>query len=543
MGRRVIEHNDWSGGEFGRLEPWRARPNQFTGTNMLVYRTGELGVRPGLRNVTPTAGDDINQAAQSFMLTRAPVGSGGSVQVMWGRGAAVYRFNPSAIPVSQSFIGSMNADPTALVDTVWLGQTVFLVRPNSSGGLAAYKVEGTTLTPLSNSPSGYSIAFFGDRLVIARNTTPINNIVYNGLTAGVSDFNVWPAANTIPIGDPGQVFKLMTQRGHLVISKQHTGHWILTGQIGVNETLRQAVTNVQGPDAYQSLGRSQNGLIWFADTSGVSGHPMSFDGTRMESVDNLDINELATGIGTFTQSNAAIPFASDDDTGVLIHAKTPGTGASQQQSLLLSNGIWTQHNFPVNFNIAQGTSLPFQYRQDPGSGTAETLNSTDSFILCDGGSGIAPAQFYGWTPRMDRPGSETHEANTCPERAGDDSDEQVTGNWTSSEQHLSDADEFMVQGVIVDFRSWDTGGSLTNHWDLQVDCLRTYNNDSPITSLKGSWDEAGSLSSTGGTLKREVIMFGDQGYGNGYQLKFTNCRGVAFQRVQVIIDTVKFRGI
>jgi len=47
--KRIIEHRDWSGGEFGRQEPWAAPQNSFTGTNMMVYRTGELGVRPDSR--------------------------------------------------------------------------------------------------------------------------------------------------------------------------------------------------------------------------------------------------------------------------------------------------------------------------------------------------------------------------------------------------------------------------------------------------------------------------------------------------------------
>lgn len=546
MARRVIEHNDWSGGEFGRAEAWRARMNQFTGTNMLVYRTGELGVRPGLRDVTPTTGVGANVNGQTFLITRAPTASGGSVKIIFGINDDIYTFNPSATSISADLIGTTNAAPTSLCDSVWLGTRVYFVQPNGTPG--AYQIDGTTLTALTNSPTGNSITQFGDRLVIARNSgQPVNNLHYNGLTTGVSDFTKWTVgtdnSNLIPVGDAGNIFKLITQRGHLVIAKQHTGHWIITGQLGVSEQLRQQVTNIQGPDAYQSMGRSQNGLLWFADTSGISGHPMAFDGTQMVSIDHLDISEVATGLGTFTQANAAIPFASDDDTGVLIHAKTPSTGTAQQQSLLLSDNVWTSHNFPVQLNIAQGTSLPYQFRQDPGAGTAETLNSTDSFILTDGGSGSVPPKFYGWTPRMDRPGSETVLANACPERAGDASSAQVSGNWTSAEMHLQDADEFMVQGVVVDFRSWNTGGSLTNHWDLQVDCLRPYDNDSPITSLTGAWDEVGVLSSTAGTLKRQVIMFGDQGYGNGYQLRFTNCRGVAFQRVQVILDTVKFRGV
>lgn len=542
MARQVLEHSDWSGGEFGRLQPWRAKANQFTGTNMLVYRTGELGVRPGLKEVTPTAGAGANVAGQIFMIQRNST-QFSSTQILFGVGDDIYRFDPSLTVRTADLTGTLPAAPNSLCDTVWYGTAVYLVTRNTTPG--AFQIIGNTLTSLTNSPNGNSISLLGDRLVIAQSGASNSHILrYNGLTAGVSDFTVWTATNTIPVGDTASIFKLLNQRSHLVIAKQHAGHYILTGNPGVNESLRQVVTNIQGPEAYQGMGRSQNGLIWFADVAGRSGHPMSFDGTQMVTDDHLNVSQTASNLGTFNESNAAIPFASDDDTGVLLHNRTPsGTLTSEQKSLFLSDNVWTQHNFPVPFQIAAGTSLPYQYLQNPTSTLSSDLQSTDTFILTDGGSSSTVPKFYGWTPRLDRPGSETVVEGGAPERAGDASTAQVSGNWTSAEIHLPDADEFMVKGVIVDFRSWNTGGSLTNHFDLEVDCLRRYDNTSPLTSLKGSWDETGVLSSTGGTLKREVFLFGEQGLGNGYQLKFTNCRGIAFQRVQVIIETTDFRGI
>ncbi len=540
MARRIIEHADWTGGEFGRLEPWRARANQFTGTNMLVYRTGELGVRPGLKDVTPTAGGGFNVAGQIFMFNRhSSSGTGLGTSVLFGINDDLYAFNPSQTIRTTATIGTLSAAPSSLCDTVWYGRRLYIITPNSG----AYQVDADTLTALTNSPNGNSIALLGDRLVIAQTGASSHILRYNGLTAGVSDFTVWTATNTIPVGDAASIFKLMNQRSHLVISKQHTGHWVLTGNPGVNEALRQAVTNVQGPEAYQGLGRAQNGLIWFADVSGRSGHPMSFDGTQMVAYDHLNVTQISSGLGTFTESNAAIPFSSDDDTGLLLHTQTPTSGTADHKDLFLSDNVWSQHNFPVQLHIAQGVALPYQYYQNPANPVTGQLRSTDTFVFTDGGSQLVAPKFYAWSPRLDRPGSETVNDNTCPERAGDVSSAQVAGNWTSAEIHLPDADEFMVQGVIVDFRSWNTGGSLTNHFDLEIECLRRYDNTSPNTSLKGSWDEVGALSSTAGTLKREVFMFGEQGLGNGYQLKFTNVRGIAFQRIQVILDTTNFRGI
>ena len=56
MQRRVIKYENFRGGEYGRVEAWNAPPNSWTGQNMIVYRTGELGVRPGLKNISPSSG-------------------------------------------------------------------------------------------------------------------------------------------------------------------------------------------------------------------------------------------------------------------------------------------------------------------------------------------------------------------------------------------------------------------------------------------------------------------------------------------------------
>ncbi len=42
---------DFSGGEFGQLGPTGARPNMFTGSNVMVYKDGSVGPRPGVIQV------------------------------------------------------------------------------------------------------------------------------------------------------------------------------------------------------------------------------------------------------------------------------------------------------------------------------------------------------------------------------------------------------------------------------------------------------------------------------------------------------------
>src|SRR5688572_10351760 len=53
--RKIIEYSDFSGGEFGILEPWRAPPGTWTGKNVVQYDNGSLGPRNGLVEVPLSA--------------------------------------------------------------------------------------------------------------------------------------------------------------------------------------------------------------------------------------------------------------------------------------------------------------------------------------------------------------------------------------------------------------------------------------------------------------------------------------------------------
>ena len=57
--RKVISYDDFSGGDYGILEPWRAPPGTWTGKNMVLYDDGGLGPRNGMFEV-PLSGDTTN---------------------------------------------------------------------------------------------------------------------------------------------------------------------------------------------------------------------------------------------------------------------------------------------------------------------------------------------------------------------------------------------------------------------------------------------------------------------------------------------------
>jgi hypothetical protein len=157
--------------------------------------------------------------------------------------------------------------------------------------------------------------------------------------------------------------------------------------------------------------------------------------------------------------------------------------------------------------------------------------------LCDGGAAGAAPNFYVWDPTLDTPGIE----GGSQSRAGDDSSTALSGTLTFPEWWSQDAAEVYVRSVIVDFKSYNTGSATNNHFDLTVNALRRYQAGAAQASTTQSWDQAAASSSASGTLRREIIGYGEQGMGNGAQLAFTNVRGIAIERVTMILESQPVR--
>lgn len=566
MARRVEEHKDFTGGDWGRREAWNAAPNQFSATNMVLYRTGELGVRPGIRDVTPISG--VTPVAGSLIALSACAPSAannvGYIQNVGGT-VSFKRFQPTR---GNGGVTTLTNNFAAGVDhyNYFVGSLLYI----AAGVSGVYQASGTTLT-LLNGVDAKGITQYGDRLVINDYNAANNNILrYNGLTAGVSDFTSWPALNVIPVGNRTEFAMLLNQRTHLMIG-QPQGLYMITGALGVSENLRQVAATTKGPGAsslYTQGVLDNNELVWYFSDPNFS--PMVWDGANYKEYVDTRIPWTQGNSGIFSsmvtnQQPGIATFPATDDTGVFYLCPgdtNVGVTNYNAKALIRYNGAWTYHEF--NTRVAgqplESAVQPLRTYAlpDPGISQATTAPGfaaevpADQFIMCAQTSSGIP-KFYSLLFGLDRPGYSYPQDGTGysangrgyydMEQAGDNSDEQVTGNVTFAEMHVKDADEIQVQGVIVDFRSWDTNGTLDNHFDVQVDCLRPYDNDSPITSLKGSWNEDTDHSSTAGTIKRRVFMFGDQGYGNGYQVKFTNIRGVALTRYQVIFEASKLRGV
>lgn len=527
MGRKTYEYRDFSGGDYGRLEAWRAPKNSFSALNMLVYRTGELGVRPGVRNVSPSG----LASGAVLGISRSSKTDG----VAFVQGDRLRSFVPRRNNTLVTYTNLFTATPDIAGLHYLDGNTLYITA--RLAGVYSANVNSSVLTQLNASPDGNLIAKYGDRIVVGNLFSNNSALRYNGTTAGVSDLTVWPAGNIIPIGEPGGLVNgIWAQRSHLLIAKDE-GLFVLTGVPGVNESVRQTSSHGRG----QIEDVDVNGTGWGVERS----TPISYNGASFRPFPDQLIPPRLMGTAAFYE----------EAPGVLYLGSSPsGASVGPSPALLYHHGVWTKHSFNIRAfrTVAQAAvALTGTVVADPGVNTADstallaTQRDVNMFVLTDTAVAAVP-KFYSWVPGLDRPGAEMTDALLDPynsERAGDDSSSQVTGSVTFPEQRSDDGSDIQVQGVRVDFRKWNTGGALTNHFDLAVSTLHSYETPGTVSSVTASWDEAGSLASTSGTLQSRYFGFGDQGRGVGFQLSMTNIRGIAIQRIQVIAESYPSRGL
>jgi hypothetical protein len=98
--------------------------------------------------------------------------------------------------------------------------------------------------------------------------------------------------------------------------------------------------------------------------------------------------------------------------------------------------------------------------------------------------------------------------------------------------------------VTVEFKSYNTGASANNHFDLTVTATRRFTLPSGTPTadkVSGTYtyDEAGSALGSTGAVKNRTIHFttGDQGRGGGYFFTLANLKGVAITRIMVRLQT------
>lgn len=493
-----VSFKDFSVGEFGSIGLFHAPPGSFHGADMLRAPQGYIYPRPGTKSY-PTTGLP-NGVSVGLGWTGVP---GRDLWTIIGN--TVYQRDSSSFAAAWVGVsGTLSVTPNELVS--WVEATagiVYLLVPND--GL--YRLDLATGAPgtltkiaaVTSAMAGRAIAIWGNRLMIG-GWSPGYRVYYSE----ANDFSTWPAGNYFDVGAAPQVRFLGQQRQHLAIALQSGEWWVMNGSTPATGTLRQIV-HPQG--TWHFWGNMAtvipNDQLYLVPNQGT--WPAVFDGVDVQEYRHLGFSGPA---GNVAGEQNVVPLHLRNEVG-FICAK-PG---ERGQGMLFIDGTWQY--VTIGGNIASGVATDGQ----------------GMVFLHDGGGASAKDQVYRLNVKTegglaDQPGG----AKSGTARGDADSSTPVNAwfelpGWFDEEGY-----EWMVRQVVVHIRKFNIGGGVNNEVQMVVDAHQ-HEESGLVSSATYSWTEPTTSGTSGGTRDRIVFNVGDQGNGQGFQLRFPKIVGVGVVEV------------
>jgi len=499
MGERhgdAIVFRDWSGGEFGILDPGvagRSEKQMFTGDNVLRYRTGLLGPRPGLKTVTFTSPPD-----------GTPLGSGttssGSLWVLTqtGGGYEVREWNPDTGVVGSAYSGSLPAAVPFAIKTEVANGTGSWISVPSAG---VYKLNHTSdaASLVDTDPAGFVITQYGLRAVA--NTG--SRLWYSN----ANDPDTWGAASYLDLSGFSISFMAPFRDGMIVGTAGGIFH-ILTGVLGATTVVRELSRGGSPVSPFHAL-RVADDKVWFYNQA--EPYPSMFNGAIHQRFDYLTNETVPTA-----SFNGKLPFRNMQP--------TTWAGTNDWFTYGLQNG----HSFQNDVL----TMHTFSSLSDTGLGSVTDLG-THHLLLDSNGTGD-PLTAYRFAPGLkDRPAF----VGDDYAQPGDGSDTPLNGVYFQTPEWWEDAGhQVRVSQVIVDFVAWDTGTVDSAYFEITLDMLHrtgaaatkfgssVVGLDEPVSSFTTS------AAGTPGRIEKNMT----EGYGAGFQVTISDIANCAIRNVIVV---------
>jgi hypothetical protein len=507
---RVV-YQGWEGGDWGHLGAYEAGRRKaeggqmFQALNMIRYRDGLLGPRPGLRR-QPAAGMPVGvPTALGFYGT-----PGRSLFI--GVGDDLYTLEPLDLS-GVTHVGTFDATPTrTFVTDGDSGRSIISSYMEGLYELDLNPDPGVLGAPAMGAPAGKTATIHDARLFVA-GVEPDYNRVYYSEPFDLYDF---PALNYFDVGFTPQVRGLYPQRGHLLIIKQDYTAWALTGTPGTSSARLDRLRAGGGAPwhYWPSKGTlTEDEVLWLI--GGSHDEPCMFDGTSYERERHLN-GWLAGGVNPNAEGGIhVLPLGREDE---VLMVNTDPFSDYQGRALVRVNGVWTRHFFTPN--IAH-------YGASDRQGLVHLAD--------DGGGGVAAPAIFTWNSELERPGR-TDDQLADP---GDD-DADPLDAWLELPEWWAEAEnECKVRGVIVDFVKYDTGASESNHFEVQVTTLRKYGTPEQAGGEDAvafqAWDEDTDEAATAGTPDERHFGFNPP-KGRGFRIGIAAVRGVAIRSVTAVVQ-------
>lgn len=502
--KRVV-FDDFTGGDWGSLGAFAARPGMVGGTNLMLFDDKSIGPRPGLKRhaTSGIAGTlrslyYIGYPGTPNRVLLAVAGSGGdagkTIYYSDDDGGTTITFTALATLMSNA------ATEWCPVDFYDPNGTVYISNPGSK----TYKIVWSTGTVTEITVAGSSrglrtLRLYRDRLYLTGDQTspassnPAHRVYYSDAAA----FDTIGASNYFDVGYFWEIGSAEAVGNALYFMQRQQGWWALVGGSPLTGSLRHVRTEGSYIDAaakqYSTI--LENGWWWYW----THGNRLARTNGATFDIDTYAHLSLAgTKFGMYLDGYRHALF----------------TSASGNAGLLQSEGAW----FPQEFGVTI---------------TGELANTEfkDRVLIANGTTYLYSLDFT-----LNRPGF-TSDTNAQP---GDNSTTPVACDLELPAIPASKGKEQRVRQVIVEFKKWTTGSASDNEITCQVRTYARYNRPGAgrddYSYENQTWAEPGSYASTSGERDRAVFNFGQEGFGGAAQVVFTTLRGVAIRSVEVVVS-------
>lgn len=504
METRTITYNAFDFGEFGTMAPEKAPPGSWTGNNVVVYRDGCIGPRPGVKKAVRST--EIGSAALRG-LAFTPLASAGDKPLLIIQDSTTIKccdpddaYPPTVSNVSgtlSAVAGTSDTDRVLGVESVRQlnGKLYF---PNNGDRLYAYNGASASksVASVSTVPEGNTIAMFRDRVYVGNGAT---RVYYSAAGNETS----WTAGNYFDVGVSWAIYAMEQFRDSLLIFTQW-GTWMLTGASPVTGTLRRisdtfsplAKSVVAGNDELFYIPSSRNAPVIFQGSYG--------DEATLKHLENWK-SDNDSAYGAQSYANRDILWSSSS--GTLLWRK---------------NNAWSQHTFNRSpFSVSLGPWI---------------VRFRDTRILL-GTNGSSP-DLYWLDMDLDRPAF-TSDTYAQP---GDDSTTPMTDCYfTIPTIYAPEGYRCRVRRIAVDFQKYDTGSATANNIDVTVTQFGDINESGEDTETQTLYNEAGSgiAGTTSGTPSRLAANFGTNGWHGAFSVKLSALKGVKIRSISIDYETEK----
>lgn len=521
----AVTFQGWTGGEYGVQDAGQAGgiPNtftgiasdnqKFTGNNVILYQSGLLGPRPGLKKITIAS--MVTGTIQG--MEQAVPTSGGTGPFFWVMIAGnTYLVDVGAGTRSAAYTGA-GTPITPIGAPIPHGGSYGIGEIINVTPLGLYQLDhnGLTVNTFTAIPAGNCMGFYKTRFVANDNaaSTGAQRMYFSDPFPG---WGSWSTTNYYDIGSAYPNTIMQPFRDGLLIGKSGGEMWYLTGVLGTSVNLRQ-LSRAGAPFAEAWGTVLDDNICWYIGYS--KPYISSFNGAVHTNYQNLQFTGGVAAPDSGTSPGfrfMSMPWLNTDSFVVL--SGQSGAGAANRM-LNWDNGIPTYHTFGVNvqaWGCSMAQNLP------TGLGTARYI------VLGDGPTG----SYYQYAPGLDRPGFTTDPF--C--RPGDNSTTPLTAQFSTPEWWDKQGHEVKISEVIVDYRAWSTGSATANGFTVQANMLHRYGT---AATTVGSTITATNVpaGTTAGTDQRVVLSAGaDWGFGGGFQVTIGAMCGVAIRSITCVLS-------